>query len=424
MSKKISRKSVFNRKNNAGMRRELSELEKYVKDNFSNQNKLLNKMVLRAYFNLWKAEDKQQGLCKSTTVKYSELASIFGVGINSVGKILRIMHGVLVEVRLGDFVPKNEWLEHPEKAKRLRNATRIRRFSLFELKNYPEFQLYPDFKTNNAEILADRLSNRDAPSFSQVKWKAINNGRVYMTGCNNLQSLSSEKRIEKLKAGLRHGEVLHRIDVSQAEPSMLWAMTNLKPADDPDNFYNSFRDSLNKSLQLVPGIDKLDRKDTKTIVLKAHNQENSLDLFNTSNNQYVNGKNYHANDHTRQNYSNYFKKLQTWKKLWQFAGRGNRNRRPYTLTAAGRVVEFENRPEAGQFIAAKTQGSIADVINKLSLEILKRERETGIRLAMIVHDEILFYASRVKGDYEVGRLKAVSNKIFNFNPKIKHEIFS
>ncbi len=191
---------------------EASKLEDYIRKHYRNQ---LSNGALSFYLTaLPYLERKGLGLCAPITATYQDLVKAGFRSKSNIKTVLNALNGVLCEVVIGLPIAGESGKE----------ATRIRRYTLKELKNGETARRLIDYRPADARMLAGLLASRSfvygddaacSPAFNVLLTGRVQSSRP------NVQGDPESVRIRNLCAGLEPGQVLISADYKAAEPTLI-----------------------------------------------------------------------------------------------------------------------------------------------------------------------------------------------------------
>lgn len=309
--------------------------------------------ALHIYFQAMpELEMLKSGLCQSTTATYVEIAEYADIAIPSIKAALDSL-SPLCEIDIGQPVAGGS------------QATRFRRFTIDELKSGKTYKKLKDERPQHALKLQDILNNRSffyGASEITPSWGISHTGRLCSSN-PNIQSDSKEKRRQSITSGLRSGEVVFDIDYRRAEPTIIQHAAGYIFDCDP---YDKLKDILDIS-----------RDDAKAKL-------NSLNYVSTAPESVLE----RWSPVAKAEFSQYAKALQALKeKLW-IDGNPQNGKRRFVKTLCGSIIESKrcDKTHRGKILCWLAQGTVADIINEVCLEVVEQEQRNGWRLMFPVHD--------------------------------------
>ena len=329
------------------------KLNNYVRLKYWNQ---LSNGALQLYLlGMPYLEEKQSGFCQQVTANYDEIAKAACKDYSGIKKPLLELQDVLCEIQIGKPINGGK------------KATVFRRYTIAKLKEVKLRSKIIDKSPVHAQELSAILENRtfvygDEPECKPY-WNVGKTGRVSSSKpC--VQRDSKEDRVKNLRRGLQKGQVLFDLDIKQAEPSVIQQAIGYKFPSDPYTL-----------LAKAMGIDRQNAKSkmnmlayaTSAVKIIQHWPSKAQVLFRT-----------------------YAEALDKYKaKLWE-SGKPSGKQRRFADTLGGSRVYADRgqRNHKGKVLSWHAQGTVADIINTASLEIIQKEKTKGWRLLFPVHDSI------------------------------------
>lgn len=327
-------------------------LANYVRLKYRNQ--LSNGALLFYLTALPYLEEQRCGLCQPITANYDQLAKAGLRAVRRLKPVLTELSGVLCEVETGIPISGGK------------KATRIRRYSIKELKNgKPSRKLVkttPDAGNRLAEALTAR-SFMYGDSQCHSEWNTLKTGRVQSRD-PNVQGDSEKVRIENLKAGLEPGTVLFSLDYKAAEPSIIQQLLDY-----------TFPEPPYETLAALEGISRADAKGKVNTLAYANSAQKIIQYWQED------AKNFFAD---------YAAKLDAYKqKLWQSGKpKGKIRRHVHTVGGSFVMADKGERVHAGKVMNWHVQGTVADITNSASLDVISREDTKNWKLCFPVHDAL------------------------------------
>jgi len=331
-----------------------NKLGNYVRKKYSKQLKNgTMSFYLLAFPHL---EQKRCGLCGPITANYAQLAAAGCRTKGNMRTVLSELSGVLCEVEFG------ESLRHGA------TATRIRRYKIGELQSKKLLRKLIVTTPDAANQLATTLQERpfrygDNPA-CQPYWDVARTGRVK---CKEpyIQGHGEGERATNLRCGLAAGEVLISLDFKAAEPSLIQQLA--APSLLPPSY-----DSLTR----IMGIP----------YKQAKRKVNTLAYVPTEPRKIV------ANwpKEAQALFADYATSLDAYRnKLWD-NGAPSKEAPRHVYTVGGTRITADRGAYAhrGQILSWHIQGTVADIVNSASLEIIAMEAKQGWRYCFPVHDSV------------------------------------
>ena len=313
----------------------------------------LSTSAMRVYNSLSELECLGLGFCEPITVNYKELSKVSTVNPKQLKKALVELDDKKVcEVVIGSDIK----IEH--------KATRVRRFSIDELKSSPRYKLI-DTNPESAKQLAEHLNNKSihwGNESIKPTWNPQKTGRVYSSN-PNIQSESSSDRKKKLNQAY---DCVIDLDLKSADPTIIKHLIGF----DTSNLYNKYQELGNCS-----------RSDAKTQVNMLAYCDNSVSVMK------------HWDNYLHSIFIPYAEALDDYKnKLWN-SGKpiGKRKAFVYTLNKT-KITDTNNgkKIHKGNLLNWLVQGTIADVINQTSLDLINQE----FNYLFPVHDSFYINANK------------------------------
>lgn len=339
-------------------------LRDYVSKKYS---QVLTNTQLHFYFDLAIFEQDQNGLCKPISANYNDLAKITHTAKGSVETSLpKLEQENLIELVIGETGPYSKI------------ATTIRRRDISELKTKQYKKCLKDYKPVIAKEVAEILNQRGFIYQGRMvnpKFVPRSTGRIY----SNSPNLQGEKnknneRIKGLVSGLERDEVLIECDFKHAEPTIVKSLIPEIDLTQYPDLYQQLADEENIS-----------RDDAKTKVNSLANNKSAK---------------YFVNHWTIPEDSIFHQyaiaidnlKVKTWEQGKPIKGQIRR----HTKTLLGTVIECPKGEimHKGQLLNRKIQGTVADIVNNASLEILNKEQEKQWTYLIPVHDSVIVKSKR------------------------------
>ncbi len=325
----------------------------YVRLKYRNQ---LSNGALQLYlFGMPYLEQKQSGFCLQVTANYDKIGQAACKDYSGLKKLLLELQDVLCEIQIGKPIKGGK------------KATIFRRLTLSELKEEKRKSKIIDKSPAHAKKLSEILESRTFvygdTSECKPYWNIGKTGRV-SSYKPNVQGDSKNDRIKNLRFGLQKGQVLFDLDIKQAEPSIIQQVLNYKFESDPYDL-----------LAKVMGIDRQKAKSKMNMLAYANS---AVDII-----QYWPPK-------AQDLFGDYAEALDRYKvKLWESGKpRGKQRRFADTLGGSRIYADRGQRNHRGKVLNWRIQGTVADIINTASIEIIQKEQEKGWKLLFPVHDSI------------------------------------
>jgi len=300
-------------------------------------------------------EQKQSGFCQQVTANYDKIAEAVFKDYSGLRKLLLELQNVLCDIEFGKPIRNGK------------KATVIRRYILPELKEEKRKSKIIDKSPVHAKKLSEILESRSfiygIDSECKPYWNISKTGRVL--SCKpNVQGDSKDNRVKKLRDGLQNGQVLFDLDIKQAEPSIIQQVLNYKFESD--------------SYDLLAEINEMDRQESKSKINMLAYATSAVKIVR------------HWQIDAQRLFMDYAEKLDRYKaKLWE-SGRPKGRQRRFVDTLGGSKIYADRgqRNHRGRILNWHIQGTVADIINTASIEIIQRERAEGWKLLFPVHDSI------------------------------------
>ena len=329
------------------------KLSNYVRLKYRNQ---LSNGALHLYLlGMPYLEEKQSGFCQQVTANYDEIGQAACRDYSGLKKPLLELKDVLCDIQIGKPIKGGK------------KATIFRRFSLSELKKEKRKSKIIDKSPVYAKKLSEVLESRtfvygDQPECKPY-WNITKTGRV-SSHKPNVQGDSEKDRIKNLCCGLEKGQVLFDLDIKKAEPSIIQQVLKYKFAPDP-------YDLLAKAM----GVDRQKAKSKMNMLAYAKNAVKIIKYWPPK---------------AQELFGAYAEALDKYKaKLWE-SGKPSGKQRRFADTLGGSRIYADRgkRSHKGKMLNWRIQGTVADIVNNASLEIIQREKTEGWRLLFPVHDSI------------------------------------
>lgn len=322
-----------------------------LKMNFYNQ---LNNTAKHIYaLGMPDMEREITGLCQLTTANYRKLAEYAHVSVPSIKKALIMLNGKLCDIDIGQSV-KKEGI-----------ATRFKRYTIKELQDGKPYQKLKNERPLPALQLHEKMQDRSfVYNGKTIKpmWSIGVTGRL-SSSRPNVQGDSKGQRFEFLQKGLEKDEVLFYLDYCCAEPTVLQYEMDYQFKADP-------YEALAKTL----GISRDEAK----------NKINGLHYNNVSPVKIVQSWSSEAQN-VFMSYADALENLR--ESFWQGSKpEGKGRRRIETLCGSEIVAMRGNSPHRGQLLCWYAQGTIADILNQASIEIIEQEKSKGWQFLFPLHD--------------------------------------
>jgi hypothetical protein len=325
----------------------------YVRLKYRNQ---LSNGALQLYlFGMPYLEQKQSGFCQQVTANYDEIGKAACKDYSGLKRPLLELQNVLCDVQFGKPIKDGK------------RATVIRRYNLSELQEGKRKSKIIDKSPAHAKKLSEILESRtfvygDEPECKPY-WNIGKTGRV--SSCKpNVQGDSKDKRVKKLRHGLQNDLILFDLDIKQAEPSIIQQVLNYK--FDSDTY------------DLLAKIRGLDRKKAKSEMNMLAYAKNAVKIVR------------HWPTDAQEVFMAYAEELDRYKAILWESGKpkGKQRRFADTLGSSRIYADRGERNHKGKVLNWHIQGTVADIINTASLEIIQREQEEGWKLLFPVYDSI------------------------------------
>ena len=300
-------------------------------------------------------EQKQSGFCQQVTANYDKIGQAACKDYSGLRKPLLELQNVLCEIQIGKPIKGGK------------KATILRRLTLSELKEKKRKSKIIDKSPAHAKKLSEILENRpfvygDKPECKPY-WNIAKTGRV-ISNRPNVQGDSKKERIKNLRCGLQKDHILFDLDIKQAEPSIIQQVLKYKFDSDP--------------YDLLANIRGVDRKKAKSEINMLAYAKSAVEIVQ------------HWPANAQELFEAYAEALDKYKaKLWE-SGRPIGKQRRFADTLGGSRISADRgqRNHKGRVFNWRIQGTVADIINSASLEIIQREKTEGWMLLFPVHDSI------------------------------------
>lgn len=328
------------------------KLHNYARKHFGQ----LDKKSLKIYMSLYELEAKGLGFCKPITASYQTLSDYSYVHRNNIKKALSELNGSLCEVVIGSPIYRNK------------QATQIRRYSIDELKNNPKHVLrtsYPHVANQLAELLMKKPIKYGDEILSP-DWNITRTGRM-QSSRPNIQGDSAERRRKQLLSA--YGSIID-IDIKAAEPTLVKYICGYKREG---CLYDKYTKLTGETRDVA--------KAKVNMIAYAKNSRRVVD---------------HWDDYLQPIFYQYADALDQYKdQLWKKGTpRAGKRRFIYTLNNTRIESRIREGTHKGQVFCWQVQGTIADLINKISIEIINR----GYDYLFPMHDG--FYVCGGRGEKE------------------------
>ena len=322
------------------------DVVKLVRENYD-----LSTSAMRVYHSLSELEYKGLGFCEPITVSYKNLSTASTVNPKQIKKaLLELDDKKVCEVDIGSDI------------KIERKATRVRRFSIDELKSSPRYKLI-DTNPESAKQLAEHLNSKSirwGDESIKPTWNPHKTGRVYSSR-PNIQGQSSSVRKKKLNQAY---DYVIDLDLKSADPTIIKHLIGF----DTSNLYNKYQELCNCS-----------RSDAKVQVNKLAYCDNSVSFVK------------YWDNYLHPIFIPYAEALDDYKnKLWN-SGKpiGKRKASVYTLNKT-KIIDTGKKPHKGNLLNWLVQGTVADVINQTSLDLINQD----FNYLFPVHDSFYINANK------------------------------
>ncbi len=259
-----------------------------------------------------------------------------------------------------------------------KRATQIRRRTLQELKTNECRDVLKDSTPVDAKRVCEVLNARNFvygdENACKPSWNVGRTGRVYSSR-PNVQKDTQEVRTASLQAGLSDGECLVNCDYKQADPSVIrhiLAGHGFDASAWPDDPYVDLTRHLG-----------LSRDDAKVEVNRLAYAKSAVAI----------AKHWHLP--AGHFVLRYAQALDEYKAaLWK-SSKPVRGRRQ-VKTLGGTVITAERGAHIhpGSLLCWQAQGTVADILNRAVLELVRRETTDGWRVLFPVHDSVYVKARR------------------------------
>jgi hypothetical protein len=365
---------------------ENDKLNKYVKQQYKN----MGKSLLLYLYGLHELEKQQCGLCQPITATHEKLANNSFLSAPTIGKyLLSLWQAGLIE-----YIPG-------EQGKRTGNASRIRRRAIKELTGNLAIQL-TDYTTATAKQIADILNNRTLNFNSEVITPLYNpkrTGRIYATGI--LVNKPEKYLKDNLSRGIPAGQYLFYTDYSKAEPTILKHRLEQR----------GFKAICDDPYKLLSEHLKITRNEAKSKVNSLAYSESAMAIIK------------HWALPADHYFNRYAKALDQYKDyLWELGTPVKNKKRRHCRTLGGTLIE-KNKSESihkGKLLNWQIQGTVAEVMNNVILEVINLEKEKNWTFLIPVHDAVY-----IKTDYdckdEIVEIMERNAKKLNIPLKVKAE---
>ena len=325
---------------------ELSKVDEFVQKNYK-----LSIPAMRVYNSLHKLEYKGLGFCKTITVSYKNLSTVSTVNSKQIkNALIELDDKKVCEVVIGSDI------------KIERKATMVRRFSIDELKSSPRYKLI-DTNPESAKQLAEYLNSKSigwGDESIKPTWNPQKTGRVYSSR-PHIQGESSSVRKKKLNQAY---DCVIDLDLKSADPTIIKHLIGF----DTSNLYNEYQKLCNCS-----------RSDAKVQVNTLAYCDNSVSFVK------------YWDNYLHPIFIPYAEALDDYKnKLWNSGKpKGKRKASVYTLNKT-KITDTGKKPHKGNLLNWLVQGTVADVINQTSLDLINQE----FNYLFPVHDSFYINANK------------------------------
>jgi hypothetical protein len=298
-------------------------------------------------------EEKQSGFCTKVIASYDQIGEAACMDYSGLKKPLLELDGILCDIKIGQPI-KNK-----------KKATEICRYTLAELKKPKLKSKVVDNSPDYARELSDLLESRSFIYGEELEckpyWNPGKTGRIWSSK-PNVQGDNKNKRAKMLCCGLKEDDVLFDIDIKQAEPSIIQHVLNYAFDSDP--------------YELLAKVMGVDRKKAKPELNKLAYSKSAKNIIK------------HWPLKAQKVFGPYAQALDDYKaKLWE-SGKPPRGESRFADTLGGSRVFADKgkRTHKGQPLNWHIQGTVADILNGASLEVIQREEAEGWRFLFPVHD--------------------------------------
>jgi hypothetical protein len=346
---------------------------------------------------LHELEIRKTGLCKPVTANYLEIEKYSWRNHNCIkDRLIELRDAGLITLKIG------------RAGKGSSEATEIRRLSLEELKGNKPVDLIKDYTPETAKRVLSRLKSRSFV-YGQNRsckpvWVPSITNRICSKG-TNVQKDSEELRARSLRAGLNPGEVLIYADIALAEPSILrrtLADKGLIPSNWPTDPYQVLSKLLGITREKAKEkLNTLAYAKSATLIIK------------------------HWQVRARNFVRSYAEGLDEFKEVLFQQGKPKEGLRRHVVTRAGTVIQKEPRPvkpyHRGTALSHYAQGTVADILNSATDQILAEEDSTEAQLLFPIHDGL--YLIQGKDDptgYAASRIIQTAESL-GFDLEVKTE---
>ena len=327
---------------------ESSKVAHFVREKYK-----LSTSAMRVYNSLTELEYQGLGFCEPITINYNNLSHISTVHRNGIKQaLLELSEKKVCEVVIGSDIK----IEH--------KATRVRRFSVDELKSSPRYKLI-DTNPESAKQLAEHLNSKSirwGNESIKPTWNPQKTGRVYSSN-PNIQSESSSYRKKKLNQAY---DCVIDLDLKSADPTIIKHLIGF----DTSNLYNKYQELGNCS-----------RNDAKAQVNMLAYCNNSVSVVK------------HWDNYFHSIFIPYAETLDEYKnKLWN-SGKPIGKRKAFVDTLNKTKITDTNNGKKihkGNLLNWLVQGTVADIINQTSLDLINQE----FNYLFPVHDSFYINANK------------------------------
>ena len=317
--------------------------------------KTLNNTALHIYFaGMPELERMKTGLCQPTSATYKDIAEYSNISIPGIKDALIQLNGSLCEIDIGQSL----------KAEKL--ATRFRRYTIQDLKNGKSYQKLKNERPQPALDLQKILTDRPfiyGNTSIKPSWSVGQTGRLYSRS-PQVQGDSKNTRQQNICRGLLQGEVLFDLDYKRAEPTVVQHATSFSFASDPYDLLSDIRHITRDEAKTE--LNKLNYSPIDPV--KIIEQWSPVD---------------------QAKFMPYAEAIhQLREKLWTDGAPQGKGKLHFVKTLCGSIIEAERGkpPHRGQILSWYAQGTIADILNSVCLEVIKAEPHKGWRFVFPMHD--------------------------------------
>lgn len=320
------------------------------------------------------------GFGRPVVANFWKLADWGLINKNSVGRHLREASGIAIELKKGQALIKGA-------------ATQIRRMSIEEMEKINMKTTLRDHTPQLAETVAARLRERGIPWGDETvrpQLAIAKTGRIY-TSRPNIQG--DGQRLGKIAAGLPVGWCAIELDFRQAEPTVLRHILKQEAL-----FTGVWPDDIYQSLATVCGKTRDEAKETFLSIMYSPNTKAALRNLGTVLEDPFWGRLADAVERLKE-------------RLWS-KSKPRKGGRRFTTTLCGTRMEAlkGESMHKGKLLSWVLQGTVADILNQATADLLAREAAGGWQVLCPVHDSVIVTAPNENTTEMEGILAAAAQK--------------